>query len=107
MAELKRHIKQDTFNPVKEDLSGANAKRAIWSSRSLDLALEGLKQGRKLVANPFYENNTSILKGDLVFERTEDEIKEYLAGNLCRCTGYSGQIRAIKKYLAWKKEQEA
>ena len=38
---------------------------------------------------------------------TEDEIKEYLAGNLCRCTGYSGQIRAIKKYLAWKKEQEA
>jgi hypothetical protein len=78
MAELKRHIKQDTFNPVKEDLSGANAKRAIWSSRSLDLALEGLKQGRKLVANPFYENNTKLLKGDLVFDRTQDEIQEWL-----------------------------
>ena len=38
---------------------------------------------------------------------TEDEIKEYLAGNLCRCTGYAGQLRAIQKYLAWKKEQEA
>ena len=38
---------------------------------------------------------------------TEEEIKEYLAGNLCRCTGYAGQIRAIQKYLAWKKEQEA
>ena len=38
---------------------------------------------------------------------TEEEIKEYLAGNLCRCTGYVGQLRAIKKYLAWKKEQEA
>ena len=37
----------------------------------------------------------------------EDEIKEYLAGNLCRCTGYAGQLRAIQKYLAWKKEQEA
>ncbi|KYH28917.1 MULTISPECIES: (2Fe-2S)-binding protein [Clostridium] len=30
---------------------------------------------------------------------TEDEIKHYLAGNLCRCTGYLGQLRAIKKYL--------
>ena len=38
---------------------------------------------------------------------TEEEIKEYLAGNLCRCTGYASQLRAIKKYLAWKKEQEA
>ena len=38
---------------------------------------------------------------------TEEEIKEYLAGNLCRCTGYGSQLRAIKKYLAWKKEQEA
>lgn len=27
---------------------------------------------------------------------TLDEIKEYLAGNLCRCTGYMGQLRAIK-----------
>jgi carbon-monoxide dehydrogenase small subunit len=34
---------------------------------------------------------------------TEDEIKEYLAGNLCRCTGYMGQLRAVKKYLAYKK----
>ena len=38
---------------------------------------------------------------------TEEVIKEYLAGNLWRCTGYVGQLRAIKKYLAWKKEQEA
>lgn len=33
-----------------------------------------------------------------------DEIKEYLAGNLCRCTGYMGQLRAIQKYLQFKKE---
>lgn len=30
---------------------------------------------------------------------TEEEIKEYLAGNLCRCTGYMGQLRAVHKYL--------
>lgn len=28
-----------------------------------------------------------------------EEIREYLAGNLCRCTGYMGQMRAIEKYL--------
>ena len=25
----------------------------------------------------------------------EEEIKEYLAGNLCRCSGYEGQLRGI------------
>lgn len=30
---------------------------------------------------------------------TEDEIKHYLVGNLCRCTGYMSQLRAITKYL--------
>lgn len=69
--------KKETFNPVKEDTAGVQAKRAIWSSKSLDLALEGIKQGRKLVANPFYENNTKLLKGDLVFDRTVDEIQEW------------------------------
>jgi carbon-monoxide dehydrogenase small subunit len=32
-------------------------------------------------------------------EFTEENIKHYLVGNICRCTGYEGQIRAIKKYL--------
>lgn len=35
---------------------------------------------------------------------TEDEIRNYLAGNLCRCTGYVSQLRAIRKYLAEKEE---
>lgn len=33
---------------------------------------------------------------------TEEEIREYLAGNLCRCTGYMGQLRAVQKYLGRK-----
>lgn len=30
---------------------------------------------------------------------TPEEIESYLAGNLCRCSGYVGQLRAIKKFL--------
>jgi aerobic carbon-monoxide dehydrogenase small subunit len=30
---------------------------------------------------------------------TEEQIVHYLTGNLCRCTGYMGQLRAVKKYL--------
>ena len=33
-----------------------------------------------------------------------DEIREYLSGNLCRCSGYEGQLRGILNFLEWKKE---
>lgn len=29
----------------------------------------------------------------------DEEIKEYLAGNLCRCSGYEGQLRGIKNFI--------
>ncbi len=38
-------------------------------------------------------------------EPGEEEIKEYLAGNLCRCSGYEGQLRGILKFLEWKKNK--
>lgn len=105
--------KKIDFNPVKEDRDGVKAKRMIWSSKSLDLAVKGLGEGRKLVANPFYENNTKLLKGDLVFQRTPEEIAEwkkckndilYFAETYCKLMTPEG-IRHIslrnyqKKYL--------
>lgn len=38
---------------------------------------------------------------------TEEEVLEYLSGNLCRCTGYMAQMRAITKYLNRAKEVQA
>lgn len=36
---------------------------------------------------------------------TDDEIREYLSGNLCRCSGYEGQMRGIKAYLAFCRQK--
>jgi carbon-monoxide dehydrogenase small subunit len=30
---------------------------------------------------------------------TDEEIKHYIVGNLCRCSGYQSQFLAIKRYL--------
>lgn len=69
--------KKSKFNPVKEETGDARAKRVIWSTTSLDQAVNALGVGKKLKANPFYENEVKLLKADLVYERTEDEIKEW------------------------------
>lgn len=70
--------KTNDFNPIKEEKDGVKAKRVIWSTNALTIALKALEQGKKLIANPFYENNTRLLKGDLVFQRTQDEIDEWI-----------------------------
>lgn len=53
--------------------------------------------------SPGFIMNVIAMKRELK-NPTDDEIKTYLSGNLCRCTGYMGQLRAIKKYLAMDKE---
>lgn len=81
-----------SFNPIKMDKQGKST-RMIWTTEILEQALKGLEQGRRLVANPFYENDTRLLKGDLVFSRTKEEIEEwkhcredvlYFAGTYCK-----------------------
>ena len=43
--------------------------------------------------------NVLAMEKELI-QPEEDAVREYLAGNLCRCSGYMGQMRAIRKYLA-------
>ncbi len=52
--------------------------------------------------NPGYVMNTIALLRENP-DPTDQEIREYLAGNLCRCSGYDGQLRGIRAYLNHKK----
>ena len=45
---------------------------------------------------------TVLAMKDELENPTEEEIIHYLTGNLCRCTGYMGQLRAIKTYMGVK-----
>lgn len=60
------------------------------------LADEGAEQCG--FCSPGFIMNVIAMKNELK-NPTEAEIKKYLEGNLCRCTGYMGQLRAVKKYL--------
>ena len=38
---------------------------------------------------------------------TDEEIMAYLTGNLCRCSGYEGQLRGIRDFIEYKKSGKA
>ena len=48
--------------------------------------------------NPGFVMNTIALLRENP-DPTDDEIRAFLAGNLCRCTGYDGQLRGIRAFL--------
>ena len=60
------------------------------------LAGEGAEQCG--FCSPGFIMNVLAMERELV-DPSEAEIREYLEGNLCRCTGYMGQLRAVHKYL--------
>ena len=53
--------------------------------------------------NPGFMMNAMALLRDNP-DPSDDEIREYLSGNLCRCSGYESQMRGIKAYINYKKE---
>jgi len=66
------------FDPVKMPKDGKKAEAVIWSTNSLNAAVEAIKKGLPLKANPFIGKQTRLLKPDLVYKRTEDEIRDYI-----------------------------
>ena len=52
--------------------------------------------------NPGFVMNTIALLRENP-DPTADEIRAFLAGNLCRCSGYDGQLRGIRGFLDSRK----
>ena len=67
------------------------------------LANEGAEQCG--FCNPGFIMNVFAMLSEIK-EPTEEQIKEYLAGNLCRCSGFVSQTASILKFLKYKKAQE-
>lgn len=70
--------KEFEFDPVKRDKGGKEAEAVVWSVSVLDKAVDAMRKGLPLKANPFIGKNTKLLKPDLVFKRTQEEIDDYI-----------------------------
>ncbi len=55
--------------------------------------------------NPGFVMNTIALLRENP-DPTDDEIRAFLAGNLCRCSGYEGQLRGIRNFLNSRKSKK-
>lgn len=64
------------------------------------IAREGVEQCG--FCNSGFLLNTICLLNDIE-NPNDDDIKKYLSGNLCRCSGYEGHLRGIKKYIEYVK----
>ena len=66
------------FDPVKELKGGVEASKVVWSTNSFNAAVDALSKGLPLKANPFCGNNTKLLKPDLVYKRTPEEVEDVI-----------------------------
>lgn len=66
------------YDPVKQNKDGKEAEKVIWSTNSLNAAVDAIKKGLPLKANPFIGKNTKLLKPNLVYRRTREEIEDYI-----------------------------
>ena len=75
MAKSKKEFEYE-YDPIKEIKGGEKAKAVVWSTKSLEAAVDGLSKGLPLKANPFIGPNTKLLKPDLVYKRTKEELEK-------------------------------
>lgn len=75
---MARHDEEYEFNPVKEQIGGKEAERVIWTTSVINKAIEAIGKGQPLKANPFIGKNTKLLKPNLLYKRTQEEMDDYI-----------------------------
>ena len=66
------------YDPIKVPKDGKEAERVVWSTKSINIAVDAISKGLPLKANPFIGKNTKLLKPDLVYKRTPEELEDYM-----------------------------
>ena len=56
----------------------AEDKSVVWTSKSVEWALDMIKMGQDLGRSPFYEGKIDRRKGDIVFHMTDMEHGEWV-----------------------------
>ena len=88
-----------TVRAVNKEITTIEGLEKEASEFAQILVSEGAEQCG--FCSPGFILTVIAMKNELI-NPTEDDIKHYLTGNLCRCTGYMGQLRAIKTYMGVK-----
>jgi xanthine dehydrogenase E subunit len=76
--ETIEHVSQENLHPIQQVFLEEGALQCGYCTPGMVIALKSLLD----------KNN----------QPTEEEVLDYLCGNLCRCTGYNGIVRAVKRY---------
>lgn len=77
MAKKQKDFEYE-FDPIKHAKDGKEAEKVIWTTSVLNNAVKAMNEGLPLKANPFIGKNTKLLKPDLVYKRTQEEIDDYI-----------------------------
>lgn len=75
---MARHDEEYEYNPVKEQVGGKEAERVVWTTSVINKAIDAITKGMPLKANPFIGKNTKLLKPNLLYKRTQEEMDDYI-----------------------------
>ncbi|QNF30431.1 (2Fe-2S)-binding protein [Metabacillus elymi] len=76
--ETIEQVSQENLHPIQQAFLEEGALQCGYCTPGMVIALKSLLD----------KNN----------QPTEEEVLDYLCGNLCRCTGYNGILRAVQRY---------
>ena len=91
-------VKSCTVLAVRADGHEVTTIEGLWSGTELTPVQEGFRQEHGLQCG--FCTPGMIMTGTELLERnpnpSEEEIREAISGNLCRCTGYENIVKAIQ-----------
>lgn len=106
------------YDPRVKEADNSSRQAEVWTTESVNIALECISLGQPIKKSPFFEGNTKLRKGDLVFKWSTHERDElikcranlhYFIEKYCRIKRPDGkighfklrpyQLKQIKDYL--------